>query len=122
MKLDHALVNAMRAVLNDDRLSPAFREQALVLPAEAYLAERMGVADPAAIHQARQFMRAGLAHALQADWLDAYESTRRPAPTAPTRMHLRAARCATWRWATLLKAAAPPCSSLPASSTGRLTT
>ncbi len=83
MKLDHALVNAMRAVLNDDRLSPAFREQALVLPAEAYLAERMGVADPAAIHQARQFMRAGLAHALQADWLDAYESNATPGPYSP---------------------------------------
>ncbi|CAG2142785.1 Aminopeptidase N [Cupriavidus yeoncheonensis] len=83
LKLDPALISAMRTVLNDDRLSPAFREQALVLPAEAYLAERMGVADPAAIHQARQFMRAGLAHALQADWLAAYESNATPGAYSP---------------------------------------
>ncbi|KUE89625.1 aminopeptidase N [Cupriavidus necator] len=83
LKLDPALVQAMRAVLTDDTLNPAFREQALVLPAEAYLAERMGVADPAAIHRARQFMREGLARALQADWLAAYEGNATPGAYSP---------------------------------------
>jgi len=83
LKLDPALVQAMRAVLTDDTLNPAFREQALVLPAEAYLAERMGVADPAAIHRARQFMREGLARALKADWLAAYEANATPGAYSP---------------------------------------
>ncbi len=75
LELDPALIGAFRSVLTDTSLSPAFREQALMLPAEAYLAERMGVADPAAIHRARQFMRAGLARTLQSDWLGAYETS-----------------------------------------------
>ncbi len=83
LTLDPALVAAVRAVLTDDTLSPAFREQALVLPAEAYLAERMAVADPAAIHRARQFLREGLARALQAEWLAAYEANATPGAYSP---------------------------------------
>jgi len=83
LKLDPALVAAFRAVLTDGSLSPAFREQALMLPAEAYLAERMGVADPAAIHHARLFMREGLASALQREWLAAYEANATPGPYSP---------------------------------------
>lgn len=83
LTLDPALIQAFRAVLVDRTLSPAFREQALMLPAEAYLAERMGVADPAAIHRARQFMREALAHALQADLLAEYEANATPGDYSP---------------------------------------
>ncbi|WP_423196477.1 MULTISPECIES: aminopeptidase N [unclassified Cupriavidus] len=83
LKLDRALVDAFRAVLTDGTLHPAFREQALMLPAEAYLAERMGVADPAAIHRARLFLREGLACALKAEWLAAYEANATPGPYSP---------------------------------------
>ncbi|MHA7679650.1 aminopeptidase N [Cupriavidus sp. PET2-C1] len=83
LELDPALVAALRTVLNDQQLSPAFREQALTLPAEAYLAERMGVADPAAIHRARQFMREALARALKADWLAAFEANATPGAYSP---------------------------------------
>ncbi|MDR3384274.1 aminopeptidase N [Cupriavidus basilensis] len=83
LQLDPALVAALRTVLNDQQLSPAFREQALTLPAEAYLAERMGVADPAAIHRARQFMREALARALKADWLAAFEANATPGAYSP---------------------------------------
>jgi len=94
LKIDPALVNAMRAVLSDQTLNPAFREQALMLPAEAYLAERMGVADPTAIHRARQFLREGLARALRPEWLAAYESNAvageyRPDPDPAARRALR---------------------------------
>ncbi len=83
LKLDPALVAAFRTVLTDDTLNPAFREQALMLPAEAYLAERMGVADPAAIHRARLFLREGLACALKAEWLAAYQANETPGAYSP---------------------------------------
>jgi len=83
LKLDPALVSAFRTVLTDGTLNPAFREQALMLPAEAYLAERMGVADPAAIHRARLFMREGLARTLKAEWLAAYEANATPGTYSP---------------------------------------
>ena len=83
LKLDPALVAAFRTVLTDDTLNPAFREQALMLPAEAYLAERMGVADPAAIHRARLFLREGLARALKAEWLAAYRANETPGAYSP---------------------------------------
>ncbi|PLP98693.1 aminopeptidase N [Cupriavidus pauculus] len=83
LKLDPALVAAFRTVLTDGSLNPAFREQALMLPAEGYLAERMGVADPAAIHRARLFMREGLARALKAEWLAAYQANATPGDYSP---------------------------------------
>lgn len=83
LKLDPALVAAFRTVLTDGSLNPAFREQALMLPAEAYLAERMGVADPAAIHRARLFMREGLARALKDEWLAAYQANATPGNYSP---------------------------------------
>jgi aminopeptidase N len=73
----------VRAVLTDASLNPAFREQALLLPAEAYLAERMSVADPAAIHRARPFLREGLARARQPEWLATYEANATPGAYSP---------------------------------------
>lgn len=84
LALDDTFVAAFKRVLNDDALSPAFRELALTLPSEAYLADQMNEADPAAVHRARQFVRRELAAALRADWLAAYERHATPGDYAPT--------------------------------------
>ena len=75
---DDAALSAFHAVLADETLSPAFRELALTLPSEAYLAEQMNEADPAAVHAARQFMRRQFAQAFKNDWLAVYERHRTP--------------------------------------------
>ena len=83
LELPAAFVDAFGAVLRDESLSPAFREQALTLPSETYLAEQMDEADPAAVHTARQFVRRQLAEALRADWLAAYERHQTPGAYDP---------------------------------------
>ncbi|MCF1441671.1 aminopeptidase N [Ralstonia nicotianae] len=82
-QVDPALVEALRAVLADASLDPAFREQMLILPAETYLAERMDVADPAAIHVARRALRRTLAEALGAEFLRAYHDSTTDGPYTP---------------------------------------
>jgi aminopeptidase N len=78
LQLDDAVVSAFARVLNDETLSPAFRELALMLPSEAYLAEQMDESNPAAVHRARQFVRQRLANALKRDWLAIHERHQTP--------------------------------------------
>ena len=78
LQLDDSVVAAFARVLTDETLSPAFRELALMLPSEAYLAEQMAESNPAAVHAARQFVRKRLANALRSDWLKVYEQHRTP--------------------------------------------
>ncbi|MHC6051630.1 aminopeptidase N [Ralstonia solanacearum] len=82
-RVDPALVEALRTVLADASLDPAFREQMLILPAETYLAERMDVADPAAIHTARRTLRRTLAEALNTEFLRAYRDSTTDGPYTP---------------------------------------
>ncbi|WP_322107083.1 aminopeptidase N [Paraburkholderia sp. J41] len=84
LHMSNALVEAFSRVLTDESLSPSFRELALMLPSETYLAEQMNESDPAAVHAARQFVRKQLATALKADWLAAYERHLTPGPYEPT--------------------------------------
>jgi aminopeptidase N len=81
--LDDSTVAAFARVLTDETLSPAFRELAMMLPSESYLAEQMTEADPAAVHAARQFARKRLANALARDWLAIYERHATPGPYEP---------------------------------------
>ncbi|CAJ0776246.1 aminopeptidase N [Ralstonia chuxiongensis] len=81
--VDPALVEALRAVVADTSLDPAFREQMLILPAEGYLAERMDVADPAAIHTARRTLRRTLAEKLNAELLRAYQDNQTEGAYSP---------------------------------------
>ncbi|MGA4928624.1 aminopeptidase N C-terminal domain-containing protein, partial [Escherichia coli] len=67
----------------DTSLDPAFREQMLILPAESYLAERMDVADPAAIHTARRTLRRTLAEQLNAELLRAYQDNQTEGAYSP---------------------------------------
>ncbi|PMS37109.1 alanyl aminopeptidase [Trinickia symbiotica] len=84
LSLDDSVVAAFARVLTDESLSPAFRELALVLPSEPYLAEQMAEADPAAVHMARQFVRQRLATALREEWLAVYARHETPGPFEPT--------------------------------------
>ncbi|WP_087738012.1 aminopeptidase N [Paraburkholderia piptadeniae] len=84
LELDDTVVAAFARVLNDETLSPAFRELALMLPSEAYLAEQMDESNPAAVHSARQFVRKRLASALKGDWLAIYERHQTPGGYEPT--------------------------------------
>ncbi len=56
---------AFRAALTDHDADPALLALALTLPGEMELAEAMEIADPGAIHAARQGLRAALAQELQ---------------------------------------------------------
>jgi len=57
-------LQAFRVALNDRSADPALLALALTLPAEPELAEAMTIADPGAIHHARQSLRKALAAAL----------------------------------------------------------
>jgi aminopeptidase N len=72
--LDAPLEGALRAVLGDPRLDPAFKELALRLPDEDYIAEQLPVYDPVRTRAARDALRLQLAHALHDDWIRAWEA------------------------------------------------
>jgi aminopeptidase N len=71
--LDPGFVDAFRATLTGGEKDTAFLAEALTLPSEAYLAELMEMADPSAIHKARQFVRKGLAEQLWGEFLSVRE-------------------------------------------------
>jgi aminopeptidase N len=71
--LDAAFIDAMRAVLRHEQLDAAFKELALTLPSETYIAEQLDEVDPQRVHTVREAMREQLAHALHADWAWAFE-------------------------------------------------
>ncbi|MEK8046972.1 aminopeptidase N [Ideonella margarita] len=70
--LDDAFIEAMRAVLNDTRLDPAFKELALLLPSEVYVADQVTGIDPQRLHSVREAMVDQLATALHAEWEAAF--------------------------------------------------
>ena len=73
---DGALIEGIRATLDDERLEPAYVAHAVVLPTENYLAEQMDVVDVDAIHAARERMRRAIAQALRAKLEDVYHGMR----------------------------------------------
>jgi len=77
---DPAFIEAFQRTLTDSTLDPALRAEALALPAEGYLAERMTIADPDAIHQARQALRGILARELAEPLTRVYHDCLRNAP------------------------------------------
>jgi len=74
LTLDAAYLEAMRAVLNHPQLDSAFKELALTLPGEAYIAEQLEVVDPQSIHRAVEAAQVQLAAALRDDWIAAFEA------------------------------------------------
>ncbi len=83
LQLDSAFVEAMRGVLRHPGLDAAFKELALNLPSETYIAEQLDVVDPQRIHQAREAMKLQLAQALHEDWAWAFESHQTPGGYSP---------------------------------------
>jgi aminopeptidase N len=83
LKLDNTFINAMRTVLTDETLDPAFRELALILPSETIIAEQMEVVDPQAIHTARQFLRRTIGAALKPELLAQYHANQTPGEYSP---------------------------------------
>jgi aminopeptidase N len=63
---DAGLLEAMAATLAGADADPAFAAEALTLPGEAFVADQMATADPDAIHAVRDFLRDGIARALEA--------------------------------------------------------
>ncbi len=82
-ELDTELVTALRAILRNPDLDPAFKDLLFTLPAESYLYEQVSVIDPQAIHQARRQVRQQLATALEDDWLWAYQEHQTPGSYKP---------------------------------------
>jgi len=83
LDLDDTFVDAMRKILADDTLDPAFREQALLLPTESMIADQLDVVDPLAIHLARQFVRADIGARLRTELLAQYDASQTPGEYSP---------------------------------------
>lgn len=72
--LDEGLARALRAVLHDPALDPAFKALALTPPSESYVAEQLPSHDPQRIHVVREHWRALLAEQLHDDWAWAWDA------------------------------------------------
>jgi aminopeptidase N len=83
LDLDDTFIDAMQRVLLDDTLDAAFREQALLLPSETMVAEKLQTVNPQAIHMARQYVRRTIGTRLRDDLLAEYEANRTPGPYSP---------------------------------------
>ena len=55
------VIRAIRATLNSNSLDPAFKADAIMLPSEALIADRLEVIDPEAVHQSREELRRAIA-------------------------------------------------------------
>ena len=71
------LIEAMRRTLASNALDPAFKGEALLLPSESLIGDRMELVDPDAIHAAREELRHAIGGAL-ADQLAAAQRDRAP--------------------------------------------
>ena len=60
-----AIGTALAAILDDSALDDLMRGELMMLPGEAYLAEQMAVADPGAMHSAREGLKAWLGRTLE---------------------------------------------------------
>jgi len=74
VRFPDALADAFGSVLSDDLKDPAFAAEALALPSEIDIAERLAVIDPDAVHQVRVAMRRFVAQRLKTSLLQAYEN------------------------------------------------
>ena len=81
--IDDAFIAALGQTLTDPALDPAFVALACQLPSEQYLAEQVDMADPVAIHQAREALRGAIGRALRVDFQAIYDANRSNAPYSP---------------------------------------
>ncbi len=83
MAFDREFVAALREILQDRALEPAFAAEAITLPGEDYLAERMAVVDAEGIHAAREALRRTVAGALQDELSRVYAAHPASGPYSP---------------------------------------
>ncbi|WP_419901235.1 aminopeptidase N [Kiloniella sp.] len=74
LEYDSRYAQALALNIADKTLDPAFLAQILTLPSIDYVAEQMQVADFAAVDQARDFLKAGIARHLYEQFLELYLS------------------------------------------------
>jgi aminopeptidase N len=60
-------IRAVRNTLRSNELDPAFKAEAVLLPQEAVIAERLEVVDPDAVHSAREQLRSAIGAAVAED-------------------------------------------------------
>ncbi|WP_341702497.1 aminopeptidase N [Ferrovibrio sp.] len=80
---DPAFIDAIGQILHDDGLEPAFAAEAVALPDEDYIADRMAVVDVDAIHAARRALRRQVAAAHRVTFETLYEASRESGPYSP---------------------------------------
>jgi aminopeptidase N len=68
------VIRAIAATLKSNSLDPAFKGEAILLPSESLIADRLDVVDPDAIHQAREALRAEIGSALAGELMAAHRS------------------------------------------------
>jgi aminopeptidase N len=74
LALDDSFIATFRATLLNETLSPAFKAQALLLPAESFIGEQRAVIDPEAIRAARRYAMHELGRRLADDWRTIYSA------------------------------------------------
>src|SRR3546814_18423609 len=67
-----AVIEAVGATLDDKALDAAFTGEAVLLPSEALVGDRMDVVVPEAIHQSREALRKALGQQLLDKWRGQY--------------------------------------------------
>src|SRR4051794_20483682 len=68
------VIRAIGATLRSNALDPAFKGEAILLPSDTLLAERMHIVDPDAIHRSRDGLRRAIGSALLDDLLAAHRT------------------------------------------------
>src|SRR4029079_7220132 len=68
------VIAAIGATLKSNALDPAFKAEAILMPSESLIADRMEVVDPDAIHASRERLRASIATELGEALLAAHRS------------------------------------------------
>jgi aminopeptidase N len=81
--IDEAFIAALRATLTDQRLSPAFKAQALMLPGESLIGDCRHVIEPQAIRMARLGLLREIGARLAGDWRVIYDAMAVPEPYSP---------------------------------------
>ena len=66
------VIRAVRATLKSNALDPAFKAEAILVPSDTLIAERMDVVDPDAVHASREALRELIGSALSGDLLAAH--------------------------------------------------
>jgi aminopeptidase N len=80
---DPAFIDAIGRILKDDTLDKAFVAEAIALPSEDYIADRMDVVDVEGVHAARKSLRRRIAETFRAQFEQIYAGNTVPGPYSP---------------------------------------